>query len=45
MEEAMAQSEFYNQPDHQKILDKYTVKQNELLQKMEEWDRLLVQLS
>jgi ATP-binding cassette subfamily F protein 3 len=45
MEEAMAQSEFYNQPDHQKILDKYTVKQNELLQKMEEWDILLVQLS
>ena len=45
MEEAMAQSEFYNQPDHQKILDKYTVKQNELLQKMEEWDSLLVQLS
>lgn len=45
MEEAMAQTEFYNQPDHQKILDKYTVKQNELLQKMEEWDRLLVQLS
>lgn len=45
MEEAMAQTEFYNRPDHQKILDAYKTKQDELLQKMEEWDRLLVQLS
>ncbi|MFZ1703087.1 MAG: ATP-binding cassette domain-containing protein, partial [Saprospiraceae bacterium] len=40
-EEKMAQPDFYNDPEHQKTLEKYNKKQEELAKKMEEWDELV----